>query len=122
MLLLLWKLYGRQEKCCLQQAREDTDHSGTVGETPVHGYDQRLPSGRVSHLTEVHTEPAPGVKDPEKGATNKEPGAIWEMQLGNLLANMLAPDQWRNVANPGPGQEQVEFPHNPAAGTDHFSR
>ena len=115
-LLLLWKLYGAlaaREEVLRQQAREDADllrdsldQKVTLSMGVV---SDRL--GQVSRGLGSMQSLAQGVGDLKKVLTNVKNRGIWgEMQLGNLLADMLAPDQYgTNVAVRPRSQERVEF-------------
>ena len=116
-LLLLWKLYGAlaaREEVLRQQAREDADRLRDSLDQKVTlsmgVVSDRL--GQVSRGLGSMQSLAQGVGTVKKDAyQRKEPGyhgGKW--QLGNLLADMLAPDQYgTNVAVRPRSQERVEF-------------
>lgn len=115
-LLLLWKLYGAlaaREEVLRQQAREDADRLRDSLDQKVTlsmgVVSDRL--GQVSRGLGSMQSLAQGVGDLKKVLTNVKNRGIWgEMQLGNLLADMLAPDQYgTNVAVRPRSQERVEF-------------
>ena len=115
-LLLLWKLYGAlaaREEVLRQQAREDADRLRDSLDQKVTlsmgVVSDRL--GQVSRGLGSMQSLAQGVGDLKKVLTNvKNRGIRGEMQLGNLLAAMLAPDQsGTNVAVRPRSQERVEF-------------
>ena len=106
-LLLLWKLYGalaaREDA---DRLRDSLDQKVTLSMGVV---SDRL--GQVSRGLGSMQSLAQGVGDLKKVLTNVKNRGIWgEMQLGNLLADMLAPDQYgTNVAVRPRSQERVEF-------------
>ena len=115
-LLLLWKLYGAlaaREEVLRQQAREDADRLRDSLDQKVTlsmgVVSDRL--GQVSRGLGSMQSLAQGLGDLKKVLTNVKNRGIWgEMQLGNLLADMLAPDQYgTNVAVRPRSQERVEF-------------
>ena len=115
-LLLLWKLYGAlaaREEVLRQQAREDADRLRDSLDQKVTlsmgVVSDRL--GQVSRGLGSMQSLAQGVGDLKRVLTNVKNRGIWgEMQLGNLLADMLAPDQYgTNVAVRPRSQERVEF-------------
>ena len=115
-LLLLWKLYGAlaaREEVLRQQAREDADRLRDSLDQKVTlsmgVVSDRL--GQVSRGLGSMQSLAQGVGDLKKVLTNVKNRGIWgEMQLGKLLADMLAPDQYgTNVAVRPRSQERVEF-------------
>ena len=115
-LLLLWKLYGAlaaREEVLRQQAREDADRLRDSLDQKVTlsmgVVSDRL--GQVSRGLGSLRSLAQGVGPLKKVLPNAKNRGIWgEMQLGNLLADMLAPDQYgTNVAVRPRSQERVEF-------------
>ncbi len=113
---LLWQLKNKlsnQQDLSQQQAREDAerfrnslDQKVTLSMSVVSDRLAQVSRGLGSMQTL-----AQGVGDLKKVLTNVKNRGIWgEMQLGNLMADMLAPEQYgTNVAIRPRSQERVEY-------------
>lgn len=114
--ILLWQLKSKlseQQDASQQQAREDAerfrnslDQKVTLSMSVVSDRLAQVSRGLGSMQTL-----AQGVGDLKKVLTNVKNRGIWgEMQLGNLMADMLAPEQYgTNVAIRPRSQERVEY-------------
>ena len=114
--ILLWQLKARlaaQQDASQQQAREEAerfrnslDQKVTLSMSVVSDRLAQVSRGLGSMQTL-----AQGVGDLKKVLTNVKNRGIWgEMQLGNLIGDMLAPEQYgTNVAIRPRSQERVEY-------------
>ena len=114
--ILLWQLKSKlseQQDASQQQAREEAerfrnslDQKVTLSMSVVSDRLAQVSRGLGSMQTL-----AQGVGDLKKVLTNVKNRGIWgEMQLGNLIGDMLAPEQYgTNVAIRPRSQERVEF-------------
>lgn len=114
--ILLWQLKSKlseQQDVNQQRAREDAeqfrnslDQKVTLSMSVVSDRLAQVSRGLGSMQTL-----AQGVGDLKKVLTNVKNRGIWgEMQLGNLMADMLAPEQYgTNVAIRPRSQERVEY-------------
>jgi hypothetical protein len=120
MLYQLQKALGDREELQQQQAREDADRLRDSLDQKV-TLSMSVVSDRLAMVNRSlgsMQSLAQGVGDLKKVLTNVKNRGIWgEMQLGNLLGDMLAPEQYgTNVAirPPQPGTGGIR---HPAAGT-----
>ena len=112
MLYQLQKALGDREEL-QQQAREDADRLRDSLDQKV-TFSMSVVSDRLAMVNRSlgsMQSLAQGVGDLKKVLTNVKNRGIWgEMQLGNLLGDMLAPEQYgTNVAIRPRSQERVEF-------------
>lgn len=113
LLVQLQKSLGSQEKIRAQQAREEADRLRDSLDQKV-TLSMSVVSDRLAMVNRglgSMQSLAQGVGDLKKVLTNVKNRGIWgEMQLGNLLGDMLAPEQYgTNVAIRPRSQERVEF-------------
>ena len=113
MLYQLQKALGEREELQNQQAREDADRLRDSLDQKV-TLSMSVVSDRLAMVNRSlgsMQSLAQGVGDLKKVLTNVKNRGIWgEMQLGNLLGDMLAPEQYgTNVAIKPRSQERVEF-------------
>ena len=114
LLVQLHKIAGRTgENLQNQQAREDADRLRDSLDQKV-TLSMSVVSDRLAMVNRglgSMQSLAQGVGDLKKVLTNVKNRGIWgEMQLGNLLGDMLAPEQYgTNVAIRPRSQERVEF-------------
>lgn len=113
MLYQLQKALGEREELQNQQAREDADRLRDSLDQKV-TLSMSVVSDRLAMVNRSlgsMQSLAQGVGDLKKVLTNVKNRGIWgEMQLGNLLGNMMAPEQYgTNVAIRPRSQERVEF-------------
>ena len=113
LLVQLQKSLGAQEEIRAQQAREEADRLRDSLDQKV-TLSMSVVSDRLAMVNRglgSMQSLAQGVGDLKKVLTNVKNRGIWgEMQLGNLLGDMLAPEQYgTNVAIRHRSQERVEF-------------
>ena len=113
MLYQLQKALGEREELQNQQAREDADRLRDSLDQKV-TLSMSVVSDRLAMVNRSlgsMQSLAQGVGDLKKVLTNVKNRGIWgEMQLGNLLGDMMAPEQYgTNVAIRPRSQERVEF-------------
>lgn len=113
LLVQLQKSLGAQEEVRAQQAREEADRLRDSLDQKV-TLSMSVVSDRLAMVNRglgSMQSLAQGVGDLKKVLTNVKNRGIWgEMQLGNLLGDMLAPEQYgTNVAIRPRSQERVEF-------------
>ena len=113
LLVQLQKSLGAQEEIRAQQAREEADRLRDSLDQKV-TLSMSVVSDRLAMVNRglgSMQSLAQGVGDLKKVLTNVKNRGIWgEMQLGNLLGDMLAPEQYgTNVAIRPRSQERVEF-------------